>query len=436
MSLLSGPKGAPDILPPVSERQNWIIAEADKAFRLFGYRPIETPVFENTELFERGLQAGSDIVTKEMYTFEDKGGRSLTLRPDMTAPVVRAVLEHGLDRAGLPVKLSYVATVFRHERPQSGRYRQFRQVGVEALGATGPSIDAEVIALASHVFSAVGLDGVELRLNNIGHPECRALYLPQLVNYLERNATGLCEDCRRKINVNPLRTFDCKRVRDREIMQGAPVITDHLCAECKLHYESLKELLGAAKISYIEDPRLVRGLDYYSRTAFEFVAAGLGSQDAVGAGGRYDGLAEQIGSQNPLPGIGFGLGVDRMHLALQARGRQTAQSAEELLQVFVVAVGDPAARAAFETLTMLRRAGVSADLDHTGRGVKGQFRAADRSGARWVVVIGERELESKLLTLKDMQRGDEVSVPPGNLVSKLIEQDGNGPDPHGGEGTK
>lgn len=397
---------------------------AEHLFVLFGYRRIETPVFENTELFIRGLESGSDIVSKEMYTFEDKGGRSLTLRPDMTAPVMRAILEHGLHRGSLPVKVFYVAPVFRHERPQSGRFRQFRQVGVEAVGAGGPSIDAEVIALACEVLAQVGLASAELRLNSVGHPECRGLYLPELVRFLENHSDELCGDCRRKITTNPLRTFDCKQSQDRQVMAQAPVMIDYLCSACKDHYESLKGLLAAGSITYLEDPTLVRGLDYYSRTAFEFLAPGLGSQNAVGAGGRYDGLAEQIGGGQSLPGIGFGLGVERMALAVKAHA-EAVQDVGSSVDVFVVAVVESAARTAFEVVSKLRRAGVPADLDHTGRGVKGQFRAADRAGARWVVVIGERELGSGLLTLKDMKGGEEVVLEEDALVSRVQRPEGS-----------
>jgi len=388
-----------------------------ETFRLWGYQRIETPVFESTELFERGLAAGSDIVTKEMYTFEDKGGRSLTLRPDMTAPVVRATLEHGLDRMGLPVKLYYASPIFRHERPQAGRYRQFWQVGVEAIGSEAAAIDAEVIALASDVIAKIGLGGVTLKLNSIGHPECRALYLPLLRDYLMAHETELCSDCRRKIEANPLRTFDCKVPADREVMQNAPVIVDHLCAECKEHHESLKILLGAIDVEFVQDPRLVRGLDYYTRTAFEFVAQGLGSQDAVGAGGRYDGLSEQIGGPS-LPGIGFGLGVERIALALE---KQISEQdvVRDRLEAFVVWVGQEAEQPAFELVTKLRREGISADLDHSGRSIKAQFRQADRSGAQRVVVIGAKELAAAVYTLKDMQTGFETSVAAGELAQEL-----------------
>lgn len=419
MPLITGPKGAPDIFPPESERRNWIISRAEKTFRLGGYRPIETPVFEHTELFERGLTAGSDIVTKEMYTFSDKGGRSLTLRPDMTAPVMRSILEHGLDRAGLPVKLFYTAPVFRHERPQAGRYRQFRQVGIEAVGASGPSVDAEVISLAAQVLAEIGLSSVELRLNSIGHEGCRSTYLPHLVQFLEAHLSDLCEDCRRKKDTNPLRTFDCKKPQDREIMRGAPLLPDYLCRDCKDHYEGLKSLLAGSEISFIEDPTLVRGLDYYSRTAFELIASGLGSQNAVGAGGRYDGLAEQIGGSRPLPGIGFGLGVDRMALALADGTPDEPSAMLQTVEVFVVSVGAAARQAAFEIVTELRRAGIAADLDHTGRALGGQFRAADRAGARWAVVLGDREVASGVSTLKDMRNGQESSVGREGLIRTL-----------------
>ncbi|MGI8426949.1 MAG: histidine--tRNA ligase [Actinomycetota bacterium] len=417
-SRISGPKGAPDLLPPDSRRHEEIISAAIRAFRLWGFHRIDTPVFESTELFERGLAAASDIVTKEMYTFKDKGGRSLTLRPDMTAPVLRATLEHGLDRKGLPVKLYYVSPIFRHERPQAGRYRQFWQAGVEVLGSPGPGVDAEVIGLAAEVYSQLGLTGVTLKLNSIGHPECRALYLPLLLDYLNAHEAELCSDCRRKLHANPLRTFDCKVPEDRKVMENAPVIVDHLCVECKEHYEAVKLLLTTINVEFVEDPTLVRGLDYYTRTAFEFVAEGLGSQDAVGAGGRYDGLSEQIGGPS-LPGIGFGLGVERIALAIEQLTPEDATLRPQPLDVFVVSVGAPAQKPAFELVTKLRREGISADLDHSGRAIKGQFKMADRSGARWAVVIGEKELAGSVYTLKDMQTGDETSVPAIQLVRQL-----------------
>lgn len=410
---LNGPKGVPDLLPPVSRLHERIMDSAIDAFRRFAYRRIETPAFENTELFERGLEAGSDIVTKEMYTFEDKGGRSLTLRPDMTAPVVRSILEHNLYKQLLPVKLYYCVPVFRHERPQYGRFRQFTQVGVEAVGSRGPGIDSEVIGLAWEVFRSCGVE-VEMKLNSIGHPACRSIYLPKLVEFLESHRTQLCSDCARKIEKNPLRTFDCKVPSDVELMRNAPVITDDLCDECSDHFTGLKKMLDDAGYGYKEDPRLVRGLDYYTKTAFEFTAPGLGSQDAVGAGGRYDGLSVQLGGP-PLPGVGFGLGVARIALAMQASGVEPSDS----LDAFVIALGERARERSPSVVQLLRSSGMSVDSDHDGRALKQQFKAADKAGSAVAVIIGDRELDEGVFTVKDMATGRETSVPEHEIVEFL-----------------
>lgn len=413
-SKIAGPKGAPDVFPPKSLLHDQIINRAVACFRLFGYGRIETPVFESTDLFEKGLAPGSDVVTKQMYSFEDRAGRCLTLRPDMTAPVVRSVLEHGLERLGRPVKLFYVAPIFRQERPQAGRQRQFTQVGVEAVGSPGPAVDAEVIQLANQVYRSVGLPDVVLSINSIGHPGCRATYLPRLQDYLRSVSDQLCEDCRRKIEVNPLRTFDCKVESDRRLLAEAPVILDQLCADCAAHYQGVKTYLADWAISFTEDPRLVRGLDYYTRTAFEFTARGLGSQDAVGGGGRYDELAESLGGSR-LPGIGFGLGVERIALALQSLGAVPVSK----LDVFIVAIGDKARKVCFALASMLREEGFSVDLDLMDRGMKAQFKAANALNASWVVVIGDQEIESGAYTVRRMSTGDQAAVQPGRLASFL-----------------
>jgi histidyl-tRNA synthetase len=410
---ITGPKGAPDLLPPRSALHEQIIERAIEQFRLYGYRRIETPVFESTELFERGLDEGSDVVTKQMYTFQDRKGRSLTLRPDMTAPVVRAILEHRLDKESMPVKLYYAASIFRRERPQAGRQRQFTQVGVEAVGNPGPELDAEVVHLAGRVFKAVGLP-VHLAINTVGHHGCRAEYLPILQEYLRAHADQLCPDCRRKIETNPLRTFDCKVESDRKILARAPLMIDHICPECKEHYETVKFLLADWGVPFTEDPKLVRGLDYYTRTAFEFVAAGLGSQDAVGGGGRYDGLSEQLGGPS-LPGIGFGLGVERIALALGARGVAPPAG----IDVYVVTVSDRGREEAFRVVPWLRSSGISTDLDFGGRNVGAQFKAANKIGARWAVVIGDKELDAGSYTVRNMSSGAEAAVPVAELVSYL-----------------
>jgi histidyl-tRNA synthetase len=412
-SKITGPKGAPDLFPPRSTQHDEIIGKAVEQFRRFGYNRIETPMFEHTQLFEKGLEPGSDMVTKQMYTFEDRGGRSLTLRPDMTTPVVRAILEHNLDRRGLPLKFFYVAPIFRQERPQAGRQRQFTQVGVEVVGSDGPDIDAEVILLALKIYKALELD-VTLALNSIGHPGCRADYIPKLQEYLRSVSGELCEDCRRKIDTNPLRTFDCKVEADRKLLENAPLIVDQLCPECEIHYAGLKDRLKEWGVEFTEDPRLVRGLDYYTRTAFEFTAAGLGSQNAVGGGGRYDGLAESLGGPS-LPGIGFGLGVERMAMAMESKGLEV----KPMLDVFIVTVGDQARTLGFKLAPKLRDAGFSTDFDWTGRAMKGQFKAANNRNAAWVIVIGEQEIEAGKFTVKHMLSGDEEALPPSRIVGYL-----------------
>ncbi|MGH2768064.1 MAG: histidine--tRNA ligase [Actinomycetota bacterium] len=412
MPSIQAPRGAPDILPPRSGTYERVVRRCEDLFRAYGYRRIETPAFEHTEVFERGLEAGSDIVVKEMYTFADRKGRSLTLRPEGTAPIVRAVIDHGLDRGSLPIKLYYTASMFRYERPQAGRQRAFLQVGVEALGSPGPEIDAEVVELGAAALRAMGLSAVNLHLNSIGHPVCRGRYLPELVGFLEERRSELCGDCRRKVTTNPLRTFDCKVERDREVMRHAPRITDYLCAECRGHFDDLQGLLGDLGVAFTLDPRLVRGLDYYTRTTFSFVAAGLGAQNELGGGGRYDGLSEQLGG-GPLPGIGFALGVDRIALALEGQGEPSPGG----LDVFVVTDGQAACSGALLLASKLRADGLSVDLDYTGRGLKGQFRAADRAGARRVVVVGDPEAST--LTVRNMATGEEAEVPAQELGAHL-----------------
>lgn len=415
MPKFTAPRGAPDALPPRSEAQEAIVRAAEDLFKRYGYRRIDTPSFEETEVFLRGLEEGSDIVVKkEMYTFTDRGGRSITLRPDGTAPVVRAIIEHGLHRKALPVKLYYVAHMFRYERPQATRYRQHLQLGVEAVGSEGPEVDAEVVELAMSLYGILGLDRVTLVLNSVGHPGCRADYLPKLVTYLQAHAAELDDDCRQRIATNPLRTFDCKVERDREILSKAPLMRDHLCEECRKHFESLLAYLGDMGISFEMDPMLVRGLDYYTRTTFELRAPGLGAHDSVGGGGRYDGLSELLGGER-LPGIGFGLGVERIAAALEKQREFSLVP----LDAFIVTVGDDARPRAILLATELRRNGLAVDLDFVARGVKGQFKAADRSGAKKAVVIGERELRENVYTVRDMESGEELSVEASKLTEHL-----------------
>jgi histidyl-tRNA synthetase len=379
------------------------------SFARAGYAPVETPVFEHTEVFERGVGEGSEVVGKQMYTFSDRAGRSLTLRPEGTAPVVRAVLERGLHRGRLPVKLAYASSMFRQERPQKGRFRQFFQVGIESIGSDNPAVDAEVIEVGLRYLTDAGVP-VRLLLNSIGHAEdsCRHGYIRVLEQFLVAHEDELAPEDRARVRTNPLRTFDSKETRTVDTMSKAPVITDHLCDACRKHFDAVQELLTDLGLDYDLEPKLVRGLDYYTRTAFEFTAVGLGSQNAVGGGGRYDGLSETLGGP-PLPGIGFALGVDRILLA--AADKAGPGEGMTAIEAYVVALGAEAARAALGVVSRLRARGVGADLDLAGRGLKGQMKDAARSGARWAVILGDEELQTQRATVRDLRSGDQKTVP-------------------------
>ncbi|MDQ3878976.1 MAG: histidine--tRNA ligase [Actinomycetota bacterium] len=411
----SAPRGTYDLLPPDSWRWEHLRSLAlDDVFAAAGYRPIETPAFEHTEVFTRGVGEASEVVTKQMYTFDDRGGRSLTLRPEGTAPVMRAVLEHALDRGPLPVKVSYAETMFRQERPQKGRYRQFWQLGIEAIGTESPEVDAEVIELGARYLRLTGVDP-NLLLNSIGHPgdDCRGSYLDLLTTFLTDRSAEMASEDRGRVHTNPLRTFDSKEPETIAVMADAPVITDHLCDECRAHFDAVQDLLQSVGVRYRLEPRLVRGLDYYTRTAFEFTAGGLGSQDAVGGGGRYDGLAEALGGP-PLPGIGFALGADRIMLAGGAGHIEPAHPS-----VYVVTLGDPARRRGFALVSSLRGRGISAEMDLAQRGMKGQMKDADRAGAELVVIIGESELASGTATIKDLRSGRQIESALATLEDDL-----------------
>ena len=404
------PKGTNDLVPPGSLEWRWVMDLAMEVFGAAGYLPVETPMFEHTEVFERGVGEASEVVGKQMYTFTDRGGRSLTLRPEGTAPVVRAVLEHNLHRGALPLKLAYAGAMFRQERPQKGRYRQFWQVGIEALGSGSPAVDAEVIEVGQRFLTMAGVRS-ELLLNSIGHldPSCRGAYLDTLRAFLGDRRESLAAEDQERADLNPLRMFDSKETATRRVMEDAPLITEHLCAECAEHFAEVRALLDGIELPYRLEPRLVRGLDYYTRTAFEFVATGLGSQDAAGGGGRYDGLAESLGG-DPLPGIGFALGVDRIVLA--SEGAERPQTG---VDVYVVALTDRPARDALQIATRLRRAGIGADLDLAGRSMKGQMKQAGASGARWAAIVGDKEMASGMVTLKDLRSSEQREVPVDQL---------------------
>ncbi|SDC93971.1 histidine--tRNA ligase [Rhodococcus tukisamuensis] len=410
----SAPKGVPDYVPPASAEFVAVRDGLTRAARLAGYGHIELPIFEDTGLFARGVGESTDVVSKEMYTFADRGDRSVTLRPEGTAGVMRAVIEHSLDRGQLPVKLSYAGPFFRYERPQAGRYRQLQQVGIEAIGVDDPALDAEVIAIADAGFRSLGLDGFRLEITSLGDDTCRPQYRELLQEFLF--SLDLDEDTRRRAEINPLRVLDDKRPHVKEMTAGAPLMLDHLSEEAKAHFDEVLAHLDALGVPYVVNPRMVRGLDYYTKTTFEFVHDGLGAQSGIGGGGRYDGLMEQLGGQ-PLSGIGFGIGVDRTVLALAAEGKTVASPAR--CEVFGVPLGDDARARMVVVAAQLRQAGIRTDVAYGGRGLKGAMKAADRSGARLALVLGERDLEEGVVGLKDLATGDQRPVPLDDVVAQV-----------------
>jgi histidyl-tRNA synthetase len=415
-----------DILPPESDRWRLVQEKGTALFRLYGYREIILPIVEYTEVFARSIGEGTDIVQKEMFTFEDKGGRSLTLRPEATAGVARAFVEHHLDTAGLPLKLYYRGPMFRHERPQAGRYRQFRQLGVELIGSPLPGADAEVVLLCGEFFSMLGI-GTDLVVNSVGDENCRPAYVDALRKYLEERAGELCEDCRRRMTENPLRVLDCKVPGCAGIVGGAPGMESFLCGGCRDHYQNMVELLEAAGANPRREGRLVRGLDYYTRTVFEFQDPALGGQNALAAGGRYDHLVEELGGK-PTPAVGFSIGLDRVMLA----GPRLDEAEEG--GVYILAIGGESRRRAFAVAHRLRGAGIRADLDHLERSPKAQMREADRAGFPLCVVIGEEETAGGYYTLRDMRSATQERVLETDLLGEIKRRMAagiNGPGPGG-----
>ncbi|ROQ62872.1 histidyl-tRNA synthetase [Streptomyces sp. 840.1] len=407
MSTFKAPKGTYDLTPPDSAKYLAVREAIAAPLKNSGYGYIETPGFEDVALFSRGVGESTDIVSKEMYTLTTKGGSQLALRPEGTASVLRAALEANLHKLGnLPVKLWYSGSYYRYERPQKGRYRHFSQVGAEAIGAEDPALDAELIILADQAYRALGLREFRILLNSLGDKECRPVYRDALQGFLRE--LDLDEETRRRIEINPLRVLDDKRPEVQKQLTGAPVLRDYLCDACKAYHEEVRDLLNAAGVGYEDDERLVRGLDYYTRTTFEFVHDGLGSQSAVGGGGRYDGLSEMIGGP-ALPSVGWALGVDRTVLALEAEGIEL--ELPSTTSVFAVPLGEEARRVLFGVVTRLRREGVAADFAFGSRGLKGAMKSANRSGARFTVVAGERDLAEGLVQLKDMESGEQTAVP-------------------------
>lgn len=411
MNAPRAPKGTYDLLPDDAEQRDAVVAAAARVFAAYGYRHVVTPEFEETGLFERGVGEATDIVRKEMYTFVDKGDRSLTLRPEGTAPICRAYVEHGMHKLPQPVKLWYYCPMFRYEKPQAGRYREHYQIGAEAIGSAEPAVDAEVIALLAAIFAELGVEGVTLNMNSMGDAACRPVYVEKLREYLRGHEDELCGDCVERLDLNPLRTFDCKVESCRAVLDAAPRIGDHLCADCREHFDAVLALVRGAGLEPRLDFRLVRGLDYYTRTTFEFNSDRLGAQSGVGGGGRYDGLVEQIGGQ-PTPGVGWGSGLERIALAM--REPLAAGSAPD---VYIVCFADEARPAAFALAQSLRAAGLAADLDLAGRSPKGQLKQAGRSGAPFAALVGLEELDEGSVRLRGMKGGGEEDVAAADLPS-------------------
>ncbi len=416
MAVIQAPRGMRDILP--GEAEQWQAVEAlvhDLAGR-WGFREIRTPVVEHTEVFQRTVGEDTDLVEKEMYTFTDRGGRSLSLRPEGTAAVMRAYLEHGLQQGPQPGKFYYIAPMFRYDRPQKGRYRQHTQFGAEIIGSPDPSADAEVLTLPVRLLQGLGLTEVEVRVNSVGDGTCRPRYLAALRDYFAEHTDALCEDCRRRYQHNPLRVLDCKRPGCHRIAQDAPTIFAYLCDACRAHFEGVKRHFDFLQVRYVVDPFIVRGLDYYTRTAVEVYSGRLGAQNAMFGGGRYDGLAEQLGGP-PTPGVGFGFGLDRLLLVLEQE--RLSRSADRGVDAIVVTIGDAARAEGVRLLDELRAAGVRADGDLLDRPVRAQMKYADRVRARYALVVGESELAGGSVTLREMSSGEQTPLARGEAVAAV-----------------
>ena len=407
-------KGTKDVLPKDVHKNQYIEATALDIASKFGYKEIRTPVFEHTELFQRGVGDTTDVVQKEMYTFDDKGGRSITLRPGGTAGAVRSYLENGLCNEALPQKVCYLISCYRYEKPQAGRLREFHQFGVECFGSASPLADAEIIALAKSLFDTLGVKDLSLEINSIGCPTCRAEYHKALKEYFSSRKDELCDTCKSRLDRNPMRILDCKSPICHEIAEGAPVVIDYLCDECKEHFENVQKYLKAQNIEYTINPQIVRGLDYYTKTVFEFVSNSIGAQGTVCGGGRYDGLVEELGGQH-TPSLGFAMGIERLMLLMEAQGCEFPEA--EKPDLFIVALGEKATLKAVEIAKDMREEGFSALLDLNQRSVRAQMKYADKLGAKFNVVIGDNEVEAKTAKLKNMQTGEETEINIDTFVS-------------------
>lgn len=414
--MINVPKGTKDVLPKDSYKWQFIENTAREVAKTFGASEIRTPTFEHTEVFLRGVGETTDIVNKEMYTFLDKGGRSVTLKPEGTAGVARAFVENGMHSQVLPAKLFYITQCFRYERPQAGRLREFHQFGIEFLGATDANVDAETILLAKTFLDKVGIKNVTLYLNSIGCKDCRKKYEEALKAYLNENIDGMCELCKDRLNKNPLRILDCKNDDCKKITANAPKILDYICDDCSAHFNKVQKLLTLAGVEYKINANIVRGLDYYTRTVFEFVSENIGAQGTVCGGGRYDGLIKQLGGQD-VPGIGFAVGIERILMLLENIGVEIANP--NTVEYYVAPMGEKEAEKAFILVTAMRNSGIIADFDHMGRGIKAQFKYADKIGAKKVIVIGSEELASGNVKIKNMADGSEELANIDDMIAKL-----------------
>ena len=411
MALIAkAPRGTQDILPRDSYKWQFLEDVIRKEAASHGYRELRTPVFESTELFQRSVGDTTDVVQKEMYTFLDKGGRSITLRPEGTAGAARAMLEHGLYNEGLPVKIYYFTSCYRYEKPQAGRLREFHQFGMETFGTASPAADADIIGMVSALFERLGVRNLSLELNSIGCPTCRAAYHKALKDYFEQYRSQLCETCLSRLERNPMRILDCKSPVCSKIAAGAPTVLDYICNDCAAHFEGVKAYLGAAGIPFTVNPHIVRGLDYYTRTVFEFVSNEIGAQGTVCGGGRYDGLIKELGGPD-MPSLGFGMGMERLLLLLEKQG--VAFPEPSGCDLYIAGLGDTAQLEAFRMVREVRASSLSAECDVAGRSLKAQMKYADKLGAKFCLVLGEEELSAGKARLKDMKSGEQHEIPLG-----------------------
>lgn len=417
--MINIPKGTKDVLPDKSYKWQFVEKAARETAEIFNIKEIRTPVFEHTELFQRGVGETTDVVNKEMYTFEDKGGRSITLKPEGTAGAVRMFVENGLSSTPMPLKSYYITPCFRYERPQAGRLREFHQFGVEIFGAKSAETDAEVIFAASTFLEKLGINKTELQINSIGCRICRAEYNKALKDYFRPHLADMCETCRSRFDKNPLRMLDCKEERCKKITADAPKIIDYLCEDCKTHFEKVKALLSAQNVAFSVNPRIVRGLDYYTKTVFEFISTDIGAQGAVCAGGRYDNLVEELGGA-PLPAIGFAAGIERLMLLMENTGADFGENKKPL--IYIAGMDENSRSKAFSLTCGLRARGINAESDLMERSVKAQFKYADKLGAEYVAVIGANELEAGAANVKKMSDGSQTAVNFNEIYSYLIKE--------------